>query len=87
MDGKHEKQQAIKLYTYIDIGTYMAFNERNNAMPHTYYRTIIYIIIIMEYNNRQVHTTDVYYTSGKIIKLVLNDKFEKCNTCMYIYTS
>lgn len=60
----------------------MAFNERNNAVPHTYYRTIIYIIIIMEYNNRQVHTTYVYYTSGKIIKLVLNDKFEKCNTRM-----
>lgn len=38
----------------------MAFDKRNNAMPHTYYRTIIYIIIIMEYNNRQIHTTCVY---------------------------
>jgi len=36
----------------------------------------------MEYNNRQVHTTYVYYTSGKIIKLVSNDKFEKYNTRM-----
>jgi hypothetical protein len=44
MDGKHEKQQAIIYYTYIDTRYVPMYriNERNNAMPHTYYRTIIY---------------------------------------------
>jgi len=43
----------------------------------------------MEYNNRQTHitgrcSTRAYYTSGKIIKLVYDEKFENCNARMYI---